>query len=168
MLRRRDPLADPEPLIRRVYSYAAYRLGDGADAEDVTSETMLRALRYRHSYDPRVGSEQAWLLGIARRALADHLAAASVRPGVPPATLTQEDTTDASIARIELRDAMATLSQYERDLLALRYGADLTAAEVGRILDERTNTVEVALHRVMTKLRARLDAVAPGHGRGRS
>ena len=34
--RRRDPLADPEPLIRRVYAYVAYRLGEGAEAEDVT------------------------------------------------------------------------------------------------------------------------------------
>ena len=49
MLRRSDPLANPEPLIRRVYSYAAYRLGDGADAEDATSETLERALRYRQS-----------------------------------------------------------------------------------------------------------------------
>jgi Sigma-70 region 2 len=46
MMRRSDPLAQPEPLIRRVYAYAAYRLGDGQDAEDVTSETFARALRY--------------------------------------------------------------------------------------------------------------------------
>ena len=49
---RRDPLANPEPLIRRVYSYVAYRVGDGPDAEDLTSETFERALRYRKSYDP--------------------------------------------------------------------------------------------------------------------
>src|SRR5256885_13180960 len=41
----RDPLANPEPLIRRVYSYAAYRLGDGPDAEDATSDAFERALR---------------------------------------------------------------------------------------------------------------------------
>jgi len=35
----RDPLANPEPLIRRVYAYVAYRIGDGPDAEDVTSAT---------------------------------------------------------------------------------------------------------------------------------
>ena len=43
----RDPLANPEALIRRVYAFAAYRLGDGPDAEDVTSEVFERALRYR-------------------------------------------------------------------------------------------------------------------------
>ena len=43
MIRARDPLADPEPLIRRVYAYVAYRIGDGPDAEDVTSEVFERA-----------------------------------------------------------------------------------------------------------------------------
>ena len=54
-MHRRDPLANPEPLIRRVYAYVAYRIGDGPDAEDVTSEVFERALRYRESYDPTRG-----------------------------------------------------------------------------------------------------------------
>ena len=67
----RDPLANPRPLIRRVYGYVAYRIGDGPDAEDVTSETFERALRYRESYDSRRGDPAAWLIGIARRCIAD-------------------------------------------------------------------------------------------------
>src|SRR5918994_7455366 len=65
----RDPLADAGPLIRRVYAYVAYRIGDGAEAEDVTSETFERALRYRDSYDPKRGEPVAWLIGIARRCI---------------------------------------------------------------------------------------------------
>ena len=65
----RDPFADPEPLIRRVYAYVAYRIGDGPDAEDVTSQTFERALRYRDSYDSSRGNAAAWLIGIARRQL---------------------------------------------------------------------------------------------------
>ena len=77
----RDPLADPAPLIRRVYAYVAYRMGDGPEAEDVTSETFERALRYRDSYDHRRGEPVAWLIGIARRCVDE----ARVRP---PATAT--------------------------------------------------------------------------------
>ena len=66
-MRQRDPLANPRPLIRRVYSYVAYRIGDGPDAEDVTSEVFERALRYRASYDESRGQPVPWLLGIARR-----------------------------------------------------------------------------------------------------
>src|SRR5581483_6809537 len=68
-----DPLRDPRPLIRRVYSYVAYRIGDGQDAEDVTSDVFERAVRYRNGYDPSKGSPTNWVLGIARRALAEHL-----------------------------------------------------------------------------------------------
>ena len=52
---RADPLANPEALIRRVYAYVAYRVGDGPDAEDLTSETFERALRYKKSYDSTKG-----------------------------------------------------------------------------------------------------------------
>ncbi len=41
----RDPLRDPESLIRRVHAYVAYRLGNGPGAEDVTSDVFERALR---------------------------------------------------------------------------------------------------------------------------
>ena len=64
-----DPLANPEPLIKRVYAYVAYRVGDGPDAEDLTSETFERALRYQKSYDATKGEPIAWLIGIARRCI---------------------------------------------------------------------------------------------------
>src|SRR5919106_1484221 len=72
-MRRKDPLANPVALIRRVYSYVAYRLGDDAEAEDVTSEVFERALRYRSSYDESRGGPLPWLLGIARRCVDDAL-----------------------------------------------------------------------------------------------
>ena len=63
----------------------------------------------------------------------------------------------AAIERLTLRDAMAALSQDERDLLALRYGADLAARDIALVMDVRTNAVEVALHRTLAKLRDRME-----------
>ena len=51
---------------------------------------------------------------------------------------------------------MATLDERERELLALRYGADLTARQIGELLGQRTNAVEVALHRALGRLREQL------------
>ena len=81
----RDPLANPEPLIRRVYSYVAYRLGDGPEAEDVTSETFERALRYRRSYDESRGQPVPWLLGIARRCVDDAYRSRALSASAEPA-----------------------------------------------------------------------------------
>ena len=41
---RRDPLANPAPLIRRVYSYVAYRIGDGPDAAEFDAEIIARRM----------------------------------------------------------------------------------------------------------------------------
>src|SRR5581483_10179562 len=72
----RDPFANPEPLLRRVFAYVAYRVGNRSEAEDITSETFERALRYRDRYDERRGEPIAWLLGIARNCVYD----AQLRP----------------------------------------------------------------------------------------
>src|SRR5262245_27950252 len=144
----RDPLANPEPLIRRVYAYCAHRLGDGAEAEDATSETFERALRYRSSYDPRKGPPAAWLIGIARRCVDATAATRLHTVAEPPEEAAPER--DAAL-RLDLAHALATLDERDRELVALRYGADLTARQIGELLGLRTNAVEVALHRALAR-----------------
>jgi RNA polymerase sigma-70 factor (ECF subfamily) len=164
---RGDPLANPEALIQRVYAYAAYRVGVGPDADDVTSETFARALRYRKSYDSRKGEPVAWLLGIARRCVDDVLAARSGLAEQPedelPASL---DLASEAAARVDLRQAVQALDPRDRELIALRYGADLTAKQIAALYGERTNTVEVALHRALRRLRTAL--AEPGERSDRS
>jgi RNA polymerase sigma-70 factor, ECF subfamily len=159
-----DPLSNPEELIRRVYAYVAYRIGAGPDAEDITSDTFERALRYRASYDPSRGGGLAWLIGIARRRIA-------TGAPVPGASLLERsepaapgDLEDDAIQRLTLSGAVAELDERDRELIALRYGADLTARQIAALLELRTNAVEVALHRALARLRAELeraDAAAP-------
>jgi RNA polymerase sigma-70 factor (ECF subfamily) len=154
---RGDPLADSEELLRRTYAYVAYRLGDGPDAEDVTSEAFARALRYRETFDERRGRPIDWMIGIARRCVNDALAARQVAPAQAPEAAAQGDLADDAIRRLELADAVASLSTRDRELVALRYGADLKAREIAPLLGLSTNGVEVALHRALRRLRDMLD-----------
>lgn len=163
-LRRPDPLRDPEPLIRRVYAYVAYRIGDGQEAEDVTSEVFERALRYRDAFDPKKGEPIAWLLGIAKRCIQSSSAAQLVQVPLEEHDIL-EDTEEQTIDRVTLASAVATLSARDQELIALRYGADLTAAQIAALLELRENTVEVALHRALNRLRALLERPRPGAGR---
>lgn len=153
----RDPLADPDALIRRVYAYAAYRLGDGPDAEDVTSEVFERALRYRNTYDGSKGKPVTWLLGIASRCASAALAARA--EGWAPIEDAPESASfeDDSVRRLMLSAALAQLSDRDQELIALRFGADLTAAQIAHIQDAKTNAVEVALHRALDRLRSILE-----------
>jgi RNA polymerase sigma factor (sigma-70 family) len=151
----RDPLANPAPLVRRVYAYVAYRIGAGADAEDVTSETFERALRYRDSFDPRRGDAAAWLIGIARRCLADRALRAAPTAAETPEEAVASHEGDR-LRSIELAGAVATLGERDREIIALRFGADMTVREIANVLELRTNTVEVALHRALARLRDEL------------
>jgi RNA polymerase sigma factor (sigma-70 family) len=152
-LRGRDPLARPEELIPQVYSYAAYRLGDGPDAEDVTSEVFERAIRYRRSYDQTRGEPMAWLLGIARRCVDATLAARPREQGELEEMAGKTNIEEDSIRRLTLAAAVAQLADRDQELIALRYGAELTAAQIGQVLGIQTNAAEVALHRALSRLR---------------
>jgi RNA polymerase sigma factor (sigma-70 family) len=156
-MRSRDPLANPAPLIRRVYSYVAYRIGDSAEAEDVTSDVFERALRYRDSYDASRGQPLSWLLGIARRSIED---ARLRRPQTADLHdldhASAEDLEGSAVRRLSLATAINGLDERDRDLLALRYGADLSAREIAAVLELKTNAVEVALHRARARLQTQL------------
>jgi RNA polymerase sigma-70 factor (ECF subfamily) len=158
-----DPLVDPEPLIRRVYAFVAYRVGDGPDAEDVTSEVFERAVRYRDTYSRSRGEPIAWLIGIARTCIADLYGREARQPATEeldaetPAladTAVEEETAE----RLALRQALARLDERERELLALRYGADLSVRQIGRLFEMKPNAVDVALHRARARLQTLLEA----------
>jgi len=152
-----DPLADPTAMVRCVYAYVAYRIGDGPEAEDVTSETFERALRYRESFDSRRGDPAAWLIGIARRCIADAALSRLHTTDEIPEVAAPDGLHDTVAARIDMARELALLDERDRELLALRYGADLTAKQIAELLDLKTNAVEVALHRALGRLRSQIE-----------
>src|ERR1700694_706074 len=130
---RRDPLANPEPLIRRIYQYVSYRVGDGAEAEDITSEVFERALRYRDSYDPARGDPAAWLIGIAQRCIAGATRPLVVDPDRAE-TLAPGRMDEEVQQRLALKAALAVLTDRDRELLALRYVGAVLARELADVL----------------------------------
>ena len=139
--------------MRRVYAYVGYRIWPASDLDDVVSDVFERALRYRAAYDPKRGSSVAWVVGIARRVIAER-GAGPVDPVTHvPDVAAPGDLAHDSVERLDLRAGLGRLSDRDRDLLALRYGADMKARDIAQLLDMRLNTVEVALHRALERLR---------------
>ena len=139
------------------YSYVAYRVGDGPDAEDITSETFERALRYKKSYDSTKGEPVAWLIGIARRCIEGRPMSSLELSSEYLETADHGNLEDEAIRRIALSGAVGQLEERDRDLIALRYGADLTARQIAELQGAKTNAIEVALHRALARLRAHLE-----------
>jgi RNA polymerase sigma factor (sigma-70 family) len=72
-----------------------------------------------------------------------------------------EDLEGDAVQRIAVTNAIQRLDDRGRELIAMRYGADLSARQIGEVLGLKTNAVEVALHRTMSRLRAELEAPPP-------
>jgi RNA polymerase sigma factor (sigma-70 family) len=146
----------------RVYAYVASLLRDRSAAEDVTAQAFERAYRKRSSYRPRRGSVEAWLFGIARNAALDELRRRKRRAkleadpedaGAPGA----DEHAELALRRDAVRAALATLDGHERDLLALKFSAGLSNAEIARVLGVSETNAGTRLHRTLTKLRKACD-----------
>lgn len=152
--------ADHAPAL---FGYLAYRTGDRALAEDLLADTFERALRARRRYDPTKASAKTWIYAIALNCLRDQRrrAQAEARAVERVGSGAAAEADDPAIGRIEDREqldrALAALSDEERETVALRYGGDLSAPEIARVLGERLTTVEGRLYRALRKLRAELD-----------
>ena len=150
-----------------VYAYVATLLRDRAAAEDVTALAFERAYRRRRSFDRARGDERAWLFGIARNAALDELrrrkrhatlAADPQDPSVADALATGADDEDDALRRSAIRTALDAVSPRERELVALKFHAGLTNAEIARVLGVSESNAGTLLHRTMAKLRKACDA----------
>jgi RNA polymerase sigma-70 factor (ECF subfamily) len=148
-----------------VYAYAAGMLRDRATAEEVTAIAFERAYRKRSGFDPRRGSARAWLFGIARNAALDELRrrGRQVKLAADPADLTGTGSIHAveqSERRMVLVNALAALGGRERELVALKFFAGLSNAEIGEVLGISESNAGTKVHRVITKLRETCHGVA--------
>jgi RNA polymerase sigma-70 factor (ECF subfamily) len=144
----------------RVYGYFAYRLRSRADAEDLTQQTFERALRAWDRYDANRASVSSWLLVIARNLLIDHFRAGSVA-AVPTAHdgLGEAPTHDLYGLGLEpeLERALRELSPRERELIALRFGGDLTGPEIASLTELTLANVQQILSRALRRMRASIE-----------
>jgi len=144
----------------RVYNFLRYRLGDETLAEDLTSRTFEKAWRARHRYRRDLAKYSTWLLTIARNVAADHRRterphAALTEAADTPADGTPEDEAMMRSNFSRLSALLAALSERERELLALKYGAGATNRAIAEVTGLSESNVGTILHRAVQVLRAR-------------
>jgi RNA polymerase sigma factor (sigma-70 family) len=128
----------------------------------VTAQAFERAYRKRGRYDGRRGSPRAWLFGIARNAALDELRrrkrAAAAEIPAPPPDPGPDELAEQAAQREAVRRALSGLAARDREVIALRYHAELSTAELAAVLGVSQSNAGTLLHRAMTKLRESLDA----------
>jgi RNA polymerase sigma factor (sigma-70 family) len=146
-----------------VYAFFAYSV-PRPFAEDLTSATFERVIRSWSSYDRRLGSERTWILTIARNLLTDHYRRQSHRDALSTDerpelvnSLADENGMDPVLSADALRGLLAPLDDRERAVVALRYGAELSAIEVAAVLGLTPANVHQIASRALRRLRSELD-----------
>ena len=144
----------------RVFRYARGKLGREVDAEDVAAETFARVLRSLDRFRWKGAGFEAWLFRIAANLVVD----AHRRSGretdeaaVPEQTAPFEDLPETLVLRAEnvggLRSMLANLAPDQREVILLRFAADLNTSEVSRVMNRKPNAVRQLQFRALQKLR---------------
>jgi len=168
----RDFAAVYDEHVWHVYGYFAYRLRSRGDAEDLTQLTFERALKAWKRYDAAQASVGTWLLVIARNLLVDHYRADRSARSEPLDELeAQHDALAAAPQHPDLglepdlERALAGLGEREREIIALRFGGDLTGPEIADLTGLSLANVQQILSRSLRRIRSELDASRSTQGR---
>jgi RNA polymerase sigma-70 factor (ECF subfamily) len=158
-----DEGADPlervfRSTFRRVMAYCLRRTTETA-AADAVAEVYVVAWRRRRRLPSDEEETVLWLIGIARRVLANQARAQRRRARLLLRVAAQADPSprpDQYEEGDDIASAMAELSAADQELLRLAYWDDLSRREIATVLDVPVGTVDTRLHRARERLRQRL------------
>ncbi|MEE1931484.1 ECF subfamily RNA polymerase sigma factor, BldN family [Streptomyces sp. TRM 70351] len=143
-----------------VYRYIYYRVGGRATAEDLTSETFLRALRRIGTFTWQGRDFGAWLVTIARNLVADHFKSSRFRLEVTTGEMldaneverSPEDSVLESLSNDALLDAVRRLNPQQQECVTLRFLQGLSVAETARIMGKNEGAIKTLQYRAVRTL----------------
>ncbi|WP_083975162.1 ECF subfamily RNA polymerase sigma factor, BldN family [Kitasatospora mediocidica] len=143
-----------------VYRYIYYRVGSRATAEDLTSETFLRALRRIGTFTWQGRDFGAWLVTIARNLVADHFKSSRFRLEVTTGEMldsnecerSPEDSVLESLSNAALLDAVHRLNPQQQECVTLRFLQGLSVAETARIMGKNEGAIKTLQYRAVRTL----------------
>lgn len=152
-----------ELYLPKVYRYISYRITDVHTAEDLTSVVFEKALTKFKSYSSDKAAFSTWIFTIARNTLTDHFRVKSKDQTVPledpsvtfhvPVEGSPEDETDKSEEIQLLNHCLARLSSVEREIISLKFGAEMTNRQIAKTLSLTESNVGIIIYRAVRKLR---------------
>jgi len=150
-----------ETHFERVARYIAVRIGDISEAEDLASEVFIRALRSVDSFQDTGAPMEAWVFRIAHNIVVDHLRKKQRRPASTPLDETHDlanddDPVETAVRKDELErvsKAMERLTDGQRQVLGLRFGGEMTAEEVAKVMNKKPGAVREMQSAAVKKLR---------------
>lgn len=146
-----------------VFRFVLYRVGDRTLAEDLTSETFLRALRRITTVSYQGRDVGAWFVTIARNLVFDHVKSSRYRLEVVTAEVSEGPVATASgsspehevvtaATTAELMRCVAKLNADQRECIELRFLNGLSVAETAQVMGRNEGAVKALQHRAVRRL----------------
>jgi RNA polymerase sigma-70 factor (ECF subfamily) len=141
-----------------VYRYVYYRVRDVSAAEDLTAAVFLRVVEKLDSFRYEGRPLLAWLYTIAANTVIDYHRRAERSRVVPldgevvDRSRDVERAVERRLTQRRLADALAELTEEQRQVITLRFVEGMTSKEVGRVLDKSTGAVKALQHRGLASL----------------
>jgi RNA polymerase sigma-70 factor (ECF subfamily) len=152
-----------EANVEQVYQYLLRKTGQPADAEDITAEVFIRAMRALPSFEIRGAPFIAWLLRIAHNISINYLKQRSRRKEMflqDLSVASYDDPVDLALQRVafdEISIEMETLTNLQRQVLDLRFLRQLSIAETADQMSRSEKAVKFLQHSALRALRRRLN-----------
>ncbi|MFA4835775.1 MAG: sigma-70 family RNA polymerase sigma factor [Dehalococcoidia bacterium] len=152
-----------EEKYEKMARYIFVRIGNQQEAEDLASETFVRALKSLDSYQERGLPMEAWIFKIAHNLIIDYLRRASKKQMVPIDDVVIQDsanTEEAAESDIQIgkvSEALKLLPQSQREVIELRFFADLSSIEAGKVLNKKPGAVREMQRVALQSLRKTMD-----------
>ena len=148
-----------ETYFGKLYRYVVARIGNRAEAEDMTQQVFVKAYKSISSYRWRGVPFSAWLFRIAHNLVVDFFRKESKRPTVPleESLVASNDNVQQVVERrLDIERVMAATRQLtaaQREVVSLRFAGGLAIAEVARVMGKSEGAVKALQHSAIAALR---------------
>jgi RNA polymerase sigma-70 factor (ECF subfamily) len=147
-----------EENVQRIYRYVFFRVGRNVSvSEDLVSEIFMKALEHFEKYDPAV-SKSAWIYRNAHNHLANYFRDSKPSVDIDDVMFSLEgergpETMEKRADALQLYEMLDRLSPEDRRLVTMKYLEGYSYQQMGEIMGRSADSLKVATHRVMQKLR---------------
>lgn len=143
-----------EPLYRFIY----YKVQNREEAEDITQETYVKAISYFQENNIKIETYIAYLKIVSLNVLRDRWRKGKKNGNVVdieainPAEVSVEDSTEASVQKDMLQNALSSLKEEYRTVVELRILKGYSVAETSKIMKKKEGAIRVLQHRALKEI----------------
>ena len=150
-----------EAYFDKIFRYIVFKIGDRTEAEDMTQQVFLKALKSISTYKHTEVPFSAWLYRIAHNQMVDHFRKSSRQQSTElTEAITPDDPDENPQLQTELKvdieymvKATRQLTKAQQEVIALRFSSDLPVAEVARLMGKSEGAVKALQHSAVVALR---------------